>query len=92
MTKLAAPWLVASFLAHLAGAQAPTAPGPIANASVTADLCGTVADVAPGRVRVTVWHDDRNKHAVEPIAEGFAAADGTFAFDSVPWFRGHSWG
>lgn len=81
---------MAASLAHLAFAQAPTAAS--APAHATADLRGTVADAAPGRVRVTVWHDDMWKHAVEPIAEGFAAADGTFTFAAVPWFRGHDWG
>lgn len=95
MPKLAAPWLVALFLAQVATAHAAIPQAPTASAtpaSVTADLRGTVADAAPGRVRVTVWHDDMYKHVVEPIAEGFAAADGTFAFPSVPWFRGHTWG
>lgn len=98
MPKLAAPWLVAPFVAHLALAQTPDTPGPTGtrtlgnDAIVTADLRGTIADAAPGRVRVTVWHDDMRKHAFEPIAEGFAAADGTFAFRAVPWFRGHAWG
>jgi len=92
MPKLAAPWLVAPFVAHLVLAQTPATASPTTSANVTADLRGTIADAAPGRVRVTVWHDDMRKHAVEPIAEGFATADGTFAFPSVPWFRGHSWG
>lgn len=88
MAKLAAPWLVAPFVAHLALAQEP----PATSTTASADLRGTVADTTPGRVRVTVWHDDMHKHAVEPIAEGFATEDGTFTFSSVPWFRGHAWG
>lgn len=92
MPKLAAPWLVVPFVAHMALAQNPATVSPTTSASVTADLRGTIADAAPGRVRITVWHDDMDKYAVEPISEGFATDDGTFAFRAVPWFRGHAWG
>lgn len=90
MPHLAARWLVAPFLAHLALAQSPAAGSEPARD--TADLRGTIANAAPGRVRVTVWHDDMAKHAVTPLAEGFAADDGRFTFQSVPWFRAQDWG
>src|SRR5262245_11767492 len=58
----------------------------------TADLRGTVTGPGTGRIRVTVWHNDMSKHALEPIAEGFADDTGHFAFDRVPWFARQQWG
>lgn len=58
----------------------------------TADLRGTVTGAGTGRIRVTVWHNDMAKHALEPIAEGFADDAGRFAFDRVPWFARQQWG
>ncbi|MBL8754612.1 MAG: carboxypeptidase regulatory-like domain-containing protein, partial [Planctomycetes bacterium] len=72
-------WLAAS-----AGTQQPP--------QVHRNLRGTVRGPGTDRTRVTVWHNDMNKHAIEPIAEGFANADGTFAFDRVPWFARQQWG
>ena len=60
--------------------------------SATADLRGTVNGPGTGRIRVTVWHNDMGKHAIEPIAEGFADDAGRFAFDRVPWFVRQEWG
>jgi hypothetical protein len=60
--------------------------------SATADLRGTVNGPGTGRIRVTVWHNDMAKHAIEPIAEGFADDAGRFAFDRVPWFVRQEWG
>ena len=42
--------------------------------------------------RVTLVHDDGKRGQVLPIAETVTAADGTFAFDEVPWFRAYDWG
>ena len=61
-------------------------------ATATVDLRGTVRGPGDGRTRVTVWHNDMRKHAIEPIAEGFAGADGTFAFARVPWLARQEWG
>ena len=58
----------------------------------TADLRGAVNGPGTGRIRVTVWHNDMGKRALEPIAEGFADDAGRFAFDRVPWFARHQWG
>jgi hypothetical protein len=61
-------------------------------ATTIVDLRGTVRGPGDGKTRVTVWHNDMQKHAIEPIAEGFADAAGKFAFDRVPWFARQQWG
>lgn len=60
---------------------------------VTRDLKGAVTDVVKkGRVLVTVSHNDMRRNSVDPLAEGFAAADGSFQFEDVPWFEKQEWG
>jgi hypothetical protein len=61
-------------------------------AATKADLLGTVRGRVDGRVRVTVWLDDMQKHTMEPIAEAFAGDDGAFVLRGVPWFRRQQWG
>jgi len=57
------------------------------------DVAGTVKGAMAGEtVRVTVWQYDMNKTTVEPIADGKADANGTFAFAKTPWVRTHDWG
>ncbi|HZN37812.1 MAG TPA: carboxypeptidase-like regulatory domain-containing protein [Planctomycetota bacterium] len=60
--------------------------------AIRRDLRGTVDGTSGARVRVTVWHNDMDGHSMEPIAEGFAAADGTFEFRDVAWLQRQQWG
>jgi len=59
---------------------------------VVRELRGAVHGVGDARVRVTVLHNDMARSTVEPLAEGLAAADGTFVFRDVPWFTRQTWG
>ncbi|MBK8096381.1 MAG: carboxypeptidase regulatory-like domain-containing protein [Planctomycetes bacterium] len=63
-----------------------------ASAQLQRDLRGIVRTPDGERVRVTVWHNAMRRGTIEPLAEGFAAADGTFAFDNVAWFDRYAWG
>jgi hypothetical protein len=67
---------------------APTTP----TAALTATLTGRVDSPGTGPIRVTLWHNNMRKHSSDAIAEGFAAADGSFTLRDVPWLRRQQWG
>lgn len=80
--------LVAFLLATAIPAQA----GDAKPAVPTRDVCGAVEGAGGARVRVTLWHNDMRKGAVDPVAESIAGDDGAFALRSVPWFERQEWG
>ncbi len=77
--------LLALGLAASVAAQTSTAP-------IVRDVRGTVRGAGDEKVRVTLWHNDMVRGSLDPVAEGFAAADGSFEFRAVAWFEKQQWG
>src|ERR1044071_1590773 len=63
-----------------------------AAAAPVQDLRGTVTGGDGERARVSVLRHDMYAGMIEPVAERYTEADGTFAFERVPWFDRWSWG